>query len=229
MRTPHVNQPDGPFVPVAHPAAAGREVELRALADEVRRLIALTVTHLAPPDATTELTERLRAVCDELEAHVPVEPLARHVGASDQRVPHATMVYDVVHGIYNPLALPVEMTHGPEGVSGHGRFTTPYEGPPGCVHGAVIAGVFDMVLSAASGLADAAGPTVRLTMTYRRPTLLDVETTFEGWVERIDDRRTHTLGRAVQRGEVTVEAEGVFARFTREQVERLRERGANGS
>ena len=135
------------------------------------------------------------------------------------------MIYDVVHGIYNPLALPVEISNDPPRSLGHATFTTPYEGPPGCVHGAVIAGVFDMVLSGACGLVDAGGPTVRLAMTYRRPTLLGVETTFEGWVEQADDRRTHTVGRALQHGEVTVEAEGVFARLSREQIERLRERG----
>lgn len=224
----HVNQPHGPFVAIAHPAAEGRERELRALADEVRRLVELTVTNTAPAEVTRRLTNTLAEVGDELAAYVPAVPLPRFTVADDVESPHARMIYDFVHGIYNPVALPVQITHDPPRAVGRGTFTTPYEGPPGCVHGAVIAGVFDMVLSGACGLVDAGGPTVRLALHYRRPTLLGVETTFEGWVESADERRTHTVGRALQHGEVTVEAEGVFARLGPEQIERLRERGLGG-
>jgi acyl-coenzyme A thioesterase PaaI-like protein len=89
----------------------------------------------------------------------------------------------------------------------------PYEGPPGCVHGAVIAATFDIVLTAANMLAKAPGLTVSLSTRYRRPTRLHVESRFEAWVERVDDRRTYTHGRIVQGDMVTVESEGIFARL----------------
>ncbi len=108
---------------------------------------------------------------------------------------------------------------------GHARFTKPYEGPPGCVHGAVLCAVFDMVFTAANRLADAAGPTVELTVRYRRPTRLDVDTTFEGWVSDRAGRITSTEGRALQGGVVTVEASGRFVRLSRERVMRLGQDG----
>jgi hypothetical protein len=48
-------------------------------------------------------------------------------------------------------------------------------------------------------------------MRYRLPTLLHEEARFEAWVDQLEDRRTYTKGRIVQRDKVTVEAEGVFA------------------
>ena len=121
------------------------------------------------------------------------------------------MPFDVVIGRYSPLALPVEIDFEGERAIGRAVFTRPYEGPPGCVHGAVLAATFDIVLTAANLAANAAGLTVSLTIGYKRPTLLYEEARFEAWVERVEERRVFTRGHIVQRGEVTVESEGVFA------------------
>jgi hypothetical protein len=136
----------------------------------------------------------------------------------------ARMPFDVVVGRYSPLALPITITaEGPKAV-GRGRFTLPYEGPPGCIHGAAIAGTFDIVFTAANVIANAAGPTATLTLTYRRPTLLYDEAVFEAWVDRTQGRRTYTSGRLLQNGVVTVEAEGVFVALSRETTRALGER-----
>ena len=100
-------------------------------------------------------------------------------------------------------------------------FTTPYEGAPGCVHGACIAGAFDLVLTAANLVAGAAGPTVRLSLRFRRPTLLREQAVFEAWVDERTERRIHTTGRLLQNGEVKVEAKGEFATLDMSQIEDL--------
>ena len=79
------------------------------------------------------------------------------------------------------------------------------------MHGAVIAGAFDIVLTAANRLAGAAGPTAWLTVRYKRPTLLDVESRFEAECVSNDGRRVISRGRLIQAGTVKVEAEGEFA------------------
>jgi acyl-coenzyme A thioesterase PaaI-like protein len=93
------------------------------------------------------------------------------------------------------------------------------------VHGAVLCAAFDMVLTAANRLADAAGPTVELSVRYRKPTRLETETVFEGWISGRAGRITHAAGRARQGDTVTVEATGRFVRLPRERVMRLGERG----
>jgi hypothetical protein len=215
-----------PDLPCNHPSVRGREAELRALTDEVRRLIALTVTNTADGPETVAITEELARVADRLAAQVP-DPVPPRLGKD--RPGHGEydgMPYDVVTGRYNPLAIPVVIEHRPPRAVGLVSFTTPYEGPPGCVHGAVLAGVFDMVLTEANLLADAAGPTLELTIRYRKPTRLHVETRFEAWVAERKGRVVTTAGHALQGDVVTVEAIGKFVKLERDQVIALGQQAA---
>jgi acyl-coenzyme A thioesterase PaaI-like protein len=134
------------------------------------------------------------------------------------------MPFDVVIGAYCPLALPVTITTEPPLAVGHARFGIAYEGPPGCVHGGVIAQVFDIMLSVANQLAGAAGPTAQLTVNYRRPTLLYRDTRIEAHVVKTEGRRTHSVGQVLQDGVVTAEAEGWFSALDRAEVIGLRHR-----
>lgn len=225
---PHVNQPGGPFLAVGHPAVAGRERELRRLTDAVRRIVHATVATPAPAEVTSDAARRLAAIADELALLVPAEPFAPFGPNPPTGGPHAGSPFDVVHGMYNPLALPLRMhdeeIEGRRVAVGEGVFGTPYEGPPGLVHGAVIAGCFDMVLSGANRLVGLGGPTLRIAVRYRRPTRLHVPCRFEAWFVTHEDRgRLHTEGRLLQEGEATVVVEGTFRDLPRDVIERLAE------
>jgi acyl-CoA thioesterase FadM len=101
---------------------------------------------------------------------------------------------------------------------GRAHFTTPYEGPPGCVHGAVLAGVFDQVFNVANILGATAGPTVSLELKYKKPTPLFEDLVFEAWVELADERRITTRG-FVRHGDVVcVESVGIFARLSKDRA-----------
>ncbi len=207
-----------------HPNVRGRSRELGELSAAARRLINLTVTSAVPPDATAAAARAVEAACDGLEPYVPEPPPYLYVTeAPADAGPDDIAPFDVIHGAYNPLALPVEITLDPPRAIGTARFTKPYEGPPGCVHGAALCAVFDMVFTAANRLANAAGPTVELSVRYRRPTRLGTETIFEGWVRERQGRLTITEGRTTQDGEVTLEATGRFLRLSRDRVMRLGE------
>lgn len=215
-----------PRTPDRHPAIAGREQQLGSLSDALRRLVELAVTTTVPAAVLGEVASELNSLADRLEAGLPSVPFPRFVGR-DPSVPangrdvESAMPFDVVVGKYNPLALPVTLEIDPPRAIGRAVFTTPYEGAPGCVHGASIAGAFDIVLTAANMIAGAAGPTVRLALRFRRPTLLATESVFDAWVDKRTDRRIHTSGRLVQNGQVTVEAEGEFASLDMEQIASL--------
>ncbi len=227
----HINQPGGPFQAIDHPAVAGRERELRSLADAVRRLVAATVTNTASPADTAALAAEAESLADRLEAHVPVEPPPRY-GPKIPRfegppITHNRAPFDLVTGICNPAALPVEMVVDSEGdppVSrGRAVFSTVYEGPPGCVHGAAIASAFDMVFTSACSASNASGPTMMLSVQYRKPTLLGVETVFEGWVEKFDGDITEVKGQVLQDGQVTARAEGIFRHLDLDDIRKLSE------
>ena len=209
-----------------HPGLRGREPEARELADVLRRLIRLSVSTAPPPADTARLTAQLAAVADELESRLPEVPLPRFIAPDEDGPPKeiplgSAMPYDVVVGPFNPIALPVELDFAPPKAIGRAVFDVTYEGAPGCVHGAILAAAFDIILTAANAIEGATGPTVRLALRYLRPTLTNEEAVFEGWVTEVTDRRVLSKGRIVQDGIVTVEADGEFAIFNRESVNRM--------
>jgi len=204
------------------------------LADEVRRLINLTVTSAAPPDVLGEAATTLRALADRLEGHVPgpdPSPTGRFAeeGLSTDGAGGlaGAMPFDVVIGRCNPLAPPLTIEFEPPNAVAHAVFTAPYEGASGCVHGAVLAGAFDIVLTAANVLGGSAGPTRTLSIRYRRPTLIDTPSRFEAWVTSIEGREVRSSGRLLQGGKVCVEAEGHFVNLDRPLIDSMHRRGAS--
>jgi hypothetical protein len=135
----------------------------------------------------------------------------------------STFPYDPVLGLYSPLALPIEMEWRPPRAIGRATFDTPYEGPPGCVHGAVLAAAFDQVINVANIHAGTAGPTATLALAYKKPTLLGAPLEFEAWVESVDGRKISSRALVRCAGEVTVEASGLFIRVQPDRVMRLAE------
>jgi acyl-coenzyme A thioesterase PaaI-like protein len=208
-----------------HPALVGRNAEMGELAGAVRRVLAATVTNRAPADLVGEAARRVAAIAADLEGYVPdpPPPVTHMAPGPDAGMAGLAerMPFDVVIGRCSPLALPLSLEFDPPFARARGTFTSPYEGPPGCIHGGVIAASFDIALSAAAVIAGAAGPTVSLGLRYRRPTLLREEVVFEAEVERREGARTHTVGRLLQRGEVTVEAQAVFAAIDRDRTRAL--------
>jgi acyl-coenzyme A thioesterase PaaI-like protein len=217
---------------VAGPAAKPWSSEGREeLAAAVRRLMAVTVTSVAPPDLLADVARQAAVLADRLESFVPEDgpvPITRFsettVHAEQANVLSAAMPFDVIIGSCNPIALPITIEFDPPKAVGRANFTAPYEGAPGCVHGAVLAGAFDIILTAANVMANGAGPTVNLSIKYLKPTLIGQPSLFESWVTSQDDRRTHSRGHLVQNGVVTVEAVGEFVNMERSRIAAMHRR-----
>jgi hypothetical protein len=118
--------------------------------------------------------------------------------------------YSPVSGRYNALAAPVAFRRDGERVIGEVTFGLAYEGPPRCVHGSVIASVYDQLLAFASIATRRPGPTASLTIEFRRLTPLFVPLRYEAWVDRVDGRKTFAAGRCLAGGEVVSQAAGIF-------------------
>jgi acyl-coenzyme A thioesterase PaaI-like protein len=184
--------------------------------DGVRRLIELTVTADAPPDAIATAQQHIAQALAALE---PFRQDRRRWGE-----PRATpdpadlMPFDPVVGRLSPLAPPLRVRWEPPRAVGEVTFTPPYEGPVGCVHGGMIAAAFDQVFNVANVMLGNPGPTASLIFHYRLPTPLGVPLRFEGWQERLEGRRIHVRGRLLAGDRVTVEAEGVFVVLPVERI-----------
>src|SRR5262249_46937037 len=201
------------------PATTGGDLAL--LAARLRSLIEATVASEAPVEALRAAAAAVEAGLAALAPFVPVAPSPRYPEARGYASPNDMMPFDPVIGRLSPVAPPVEFAWQDGRSIGRATFGTPYEGPPGCVHGGVLAAVFDQVLNIANLSSGGAGPTARLALRYRRPTPLRTPLVFEGWVERKAGRRVHTRGRCLHGDEVTVEAEGVFVLVPVERVLRM--------
>lgn len=115
-----------------------------------------------------------------------------------------------VIGFANPVAPPVVVEAVDGELRGTATFDHQYEGPPTCVHGGVIAMVFDEMLGAANIMAGNPGMTGTLTITYRKPTPLRTPLRLEARFTGREGRKIRTYG-AIFNGEtLTAEAEGIF-------------------
>jgi acyl-coenzyme A thioesterase PaaI-like protein len=118
---------------------------------------------------------------------------------------------NAVVGLRNPIAVPLDIRK-----DGHGHAEAEfhlgalYEGPPGCVHGGVLALLLDQVLGECAADGGSPGMTGTLTLRYVRPTPLG-DCSIEAWVERVDGIKTIVKGEFRRDdGRTTVEVEGIF-------------------
>ena len=114
-------------------------------------------------------------------------------------------------------------------VVGDVRYTDPYEGPPGCVHGGFIAAGFDEMLGFAQSLSGQPGMTGRLLVSYRSPTPLHQPVRYEGRVDRVEGRKIFTVATLHHGDTLCAEAEGLFISMKPEVFQRLmRDRSDQG-
>jgi acyl-coenzyme A thioesterase PaaI-like protein len=121
-----------------------------------------------------------------------------------------------VMGLANPIAPPVIVNvvdgvdGGPREIEGYANFGFPYEGPPTCVHGGVIAETFDEVLGACCIVSGNHGMTGTLTVRYRKPTPLRTDLRIEARYLWREGRKIHAWAGMYHGDLLTAEADGLF-------------------
>jgi acyl-coenzyme A thioesterase PaaI-like protein len=184
--------------------------ERERLAENVRRLIEYAATSEAEPATVAAAADAVGRIADELEPHVPADPPSntplRFDGADPQRI----FPFSPIIGPDNPLAVPVRVSLDGRDVTGEVTFPSAYEGPPGCVHGGVIAETFDEMLGVANLASGTAGMTGTLTVRYRKPTPLRAPLRIEARTDRVEGRKVFASARMYAGDTLTAEADGIF-------------------
>ncbi len=103
--------------------------------------------------------------------------------------PEGHLDYSPVLGLANPLAPPLKLVIEGNHVIGTVTYGSAYEGPPGHVHGGMVAAGFDEVMGAAQALTGHPGMTGTLTIRYEAPTPLRQELRFDAWVDKVEGRK----------------------------------------
>lgn len=120
-----------------------------------------------------------------------------------------------VTGRYNPLAPPATVwvevcADGQPKVLGHVTFGVIHEGIPGCVHGGMIAQLFDGVLGAANVAADCPGMTGTMSVRFHRPTPSGKELGIAALCRRREGRKIFSWAGLFVGDELTADADGLF-------------------
>jgi acyl-coenzyme A thioesterase PaaI-like protein len=203
-----------------------RQVELRRVGEAMRALISRIVATEAPEDALAALAEEIEEVCDRWAMH-PVRTTHSFIAeASVGGDIHAFLDDSPLLGRANPIAPPLHLRVAKVGdrstVVGTATFHRQYEGPPGHVHGGMVAAAFDEVLGMAQSIGGQPGMTGTLTVVYRSPTPLDTELTLAGWVERVEGRKISCRGTIHAGDRLCAEADAVFISVDFDKIAKMR-------
>lgn len=200
-----------PPVVDGHGAAPGRPPgpAHRHLADALRRVTEQIVLTDADPDLLAEAAALVERAGDLLAPVTP--PWTVAVPSFDPGAdPHEYFPFSPQIGLYSPLAPPLSVHLDGDVVRATGNLGAAYEGPPGCVHGGIVASLFDEILGIANITAGVGAMTGTLTIRYRNPTPLCTDLDFTAQVDRMEGRKVFTSGTIHAGGVLTAEAEGIF-------------------
>lgn len=175
------------------------------LTESVRRLVDATIRTQVDATTLARVKEKIDCATEELSA--ALIPGSFGMQATDGQ----PMVWgNVVIGLRNPVAPPLVIHHGADGlVWAEFALGAAYEGPPGHVHGGVCAMVLDHVLGATAHKPGRPAYTGTLRLRYLRGTPLG-KLRAEARVDRVEGVKTFAVGHLADSQGVTVEAEGVF-------------------
>jgi acyl-coenzyme A thioesterase PaaI-like protein len=128
------------------------------------------------------------------------------------RDPAALFPYSPVIGPRNPIAPPIPFEVQDGSVHAETSFPPQFTGPPGGVHGGVIALVFDELLGYVNVANQSGGFTGMLTVRYRAITPIERPIRMQAQQLRADGRKLFARGSMHHGDRLIAEAEGLFIR-----------------
>lgn len=200
--------------------------ETLAFNDRIRSLI--EATRVADLTAVADLgrfTAELEAMTAEVQAaavegeRMQVGLASTHAGPGTPRDdmsftdPAAFFPYSPVLGAMNPISPMAKFeVVAPGEIRGNVTLGSAFNGPPGSVHGGMIALVLDELLGSTTLAHGDGGFTGTLSIRYINRVPLDTEIELHGWVDRTEGRKTFTIGEMRLGETVLARAEGIFIR-----------------
>jgi acyl-coenzyme A thioesterase PaaI-like protein len=180
------------------------------LANSVRAVMQSIATSTADDEAVSSAVELVERAARQLADGPHGRAYHGSAEGSLGGVPSGFQSHSPVTGPLNPLAGPVRLTASEREVVAEVTYGDAYEGPPGHVHGGVIAALFDEVLGLAQALSGHPGMTGRLEISYRSPTPLHTPLRVTGRFDRVEGRKIFTSGEITAGDRLCAEAVGLF-------------------
>lgn len=163
--------------------------QAEVVAPLLRRVAGLIQSLDQADPAVESLVAELRAAEEALARTAHTEPVPRlGIDARDDGRPYVDHSRDI--GTYNPCFPEYELVVAGDTATGTVTFPLVFEGPPGVVHGGVLATFFDCVIQHHNCDVGVAGKTTSLLVEYKRTTPLGTPLQFE--IDRDHDERRIT-------------------------------------
>ena len=164
-----------------------RREAVSGLGAALRGLVDAAVRTEAPVEVLEEIADSVRMLAERLRAEQ--RPLKAIAAVDDPEV--GERWYNPVYGPGSPIAPPMVVEDFPDGrCVGRVTLGKAHEGPPGLVHGGVVAMLLDHALARSARVAGHGGLTASLTVRYKRPAPLGVPLVVRGQLGEVDGRRS---------------------------------------
>lgn len=197
------------FVPA--PEVSPLSVAMQRTVDALRRTLqALYHVHPQHDD------EAMALIAEHLEQEVTA---AGTMGLSQPTLERHTR--SPLNGTMNPIAPPMSFEYGEQSITAKVRFHEGYQGPPGCVHGGIVAALLDDALGRTRHLTGRNCVTGSLNITYLRPTPLNSDLVVTARIEETHERKFIVNGEIIYNGQITASAVGVFVFLDAEKFNAL--------
>lgn len=201
-------------LPAQVPWAAGPE--RHRLGGAIRSLLDAVVRAGADPALLAEVAGAVEALTDRL-AHPTFQRTIDITPDSYRRE------MSVVNGASHPFAPQLRMRQTEDGYEADVLLGPAYEGAPGLVHGGALSLLFDHVMAWATTRVGNPGPSMTgvMTLSYRRPTPIDVPLTLSARVQHVSGRKVHIAASLTADGTETVTGSGLFIKLTDDHLRRV--------
>lgn len=191
---------------IAEPRDAATDDSRAELVQALRRLLQAGTAVEASPTELNRLARSIHALADKMTAL----PQSDHFDVPDHCLNGS---YSAIGGRLNPLLPFMELEPAkddPLRVQSRIELPFHYKGPPGAVHGGIVAALHDQILGSISRLHGRPSVTASLKVDYRRPALFDTPLDLCAWVDRIDGRKMWARSICEQGGSVISEGEALL-------------------
>jgi len=197
-----------------HEASSPYWCERRRLAEALRQAVNLTLCRDVTGEDVSVLADQLSAFNRLYEGGPEIKGRLgwlekKYFEEQDSLSVELSPLIGKSHGASFPLKVWIKNGEGRATVSCDWRF----EGPPHCLHGGYVAALFDEFLGWVQMLSGGAGATKNLSVTYHKPTPLNVELTLKARLASVDGRKVRVSGEMYAGETMTASAEGLFISF----------------
>lgn len=194
----------------------------RKMADALRELIEAVVTTDAPAAEIDAVANDLNKQLGCLRKYESIKGRSKFEAKQEAGLGLLGPELNPLDGLSNPIAERFDIWLTDTRAYGKVKMGWAYEGPPNSVHGGFVAALFDQFLGVGQKITGQPGFTGTLSVRYIKPTPIDTDLHFEGWVERVDGRKMVLKAELKVDDEVKASCEGLFIAVSKDVMDKLK-------